>query len=134
MNQVFWSTSNEIVQDAGHGISMFEYDPENDIQSGFDFTFDDQSGTLTVEALEEELLEKFHSYDQEIVNVQNFIQDAIQTSTPAGLNHFQKALHNLSQYGELEIKTKENGSRQKANSIKLADNLVRPKQKVISFK
>ncbi|MGE4545979.1 MAG: three-Cys-motif partner protein TcmP [Pedobacter sp.] len=134
MNQVFWETSNEIVQDAGHGISMFEYDPENDIQSGFDFTFDDQSGSLTVEALQTELLDKFHSYNQEIISVQSFIQDAIQTATPAGLNHFQKALFDLSQYGELGIKTKDGGSRQKANSVKLTDKLIRPKQKVISFK
>lgn len=124
MNQVFWNTSNEFVQDAGKGINMFEYDPARDIQTGFDFLFDDASGSLTIAQLEEDLEKRLASIGHEMT-FRHLLESAIETQTPAGTKHFREAIFNLKNHGVIDIETPKKGDRHKASSIS-KDDLIKP--------
>ena len=132
MNQVFWEESNSFVQDAGKGINMFEYDPDDDIQQGFEFLFDDNSGSITIDELEKNLLSTLRQLKNEI-SFSQLLETSIESVTPAGQEHFQKAIFRLQEQKEICVINESGGTRQKSNTINLKDRIKLPPQQTIIF-
>ncbi|BBN60293.1 three-Cys-motif partner protein TcmP [Hydrogenovibrio marinus] len=128
MNSVIWETKNGFVQDAGSGTKMFEYDPINDVQSGFEFEFNCKDEEAVHQTLIEDLLKYLRNNTTLQKTFSSLLEEQIGTSTPAGRNHFAKALAELKDSQEINILTPKGRSRKESTNIDNEDIIKLSKQ------
>lgn len=134
MIQVHWELQNHFIHHGGAGLNMLGYDPTKDeLVTGQIpmFLFDDPAKNLSIQSLESDLPSWIRNQEG-AVSFGNIIKHTVNTS-PASEEMYKAALFQLSECGEIEVRTPKGRERRVSSQISTNDQICLKKQTQFHF-